>query len=161
MSRIMPLPKAVATAACIAVLSTQLLASSPASRNPQGWYWPFLAYPMYAESHTSSDSLTVTELRVARCGGEDFDRIIAADDLGVPMNQLHNLLLSIARAPNSETGSRASAQLSHTVEAQYPGRFCAASAWVRVVHVSDTSTYRVRAPMLRMATWSFERANGE
>lgn len=157
----MPLPKAIATAACIAVLGTQLFVSSPVSPNPHGWYWPFLAYPMYAESHSGSDSLTVTELRVGHCGAEVFDRIIAADDLGVPPNQLHNLLLSIARAPMSETGSRAAARLSRTVEAQYPGRFCSASAWTRVVRVSDTSTYRVRAPMLRMATWSFERATGE
>lgn len=157
----MPLPKVVATGICIAVLGTQLLVSSPVLPNPHGWYWPFLAYPMYAESHTRSDSLIVTELRVARCGSDVLDTIISADDLGAPRNQLHNLLLSAWRAPESETGARAEARVSRAVEAQYPGRFCTASAWKRVVYVTDPSTYRVRAPMQRVAVWSLERAERE
>ncbi|MBA2683607.1 MAG: hypothetical protein H0X34_14765 [Chthoniobacterales bacterium] len=154
----MPLPKVVATGVCIAVLGTQLLVSSPVSPNLHGWYWPFLAYPMYAESHARSDSLIVAELRAARCGSEAVDQVISARDLGAPRAQLHNLLLSVARAPESETGQRAAARVSRAVEAQYPGQFCAASAWMRIVFVADTSTYRVHAPMQGVAVWSLARA---
>jgi hypothetical protein len=161
MSRVMPLPKIIASGVCIAVLGTQLFLSSPVSPNAHGWYWPFLAYPMYAESHSRSDSLLVMELRVARCGDASLSQIISADDLGAPHNQIHNLLLDIARAPGSEKGKSAAAKVSRAVEARYPGRFCAASAWERVVYVADTSTYRVRAPMRRAATWSLERVESE
>ena len=83
----MPLPKVVAAAVCASVLGTQIAISSPLSPKRLGWYWPFLPYPMYAESHFRSDSLVVPELRVARCGSEEFTAALMTDSLAIPRNQ--------------------------------------------------------------------------
>ena len=149
----MTLPKLVAVAVSTCVLGAQILISSPLSPERHGWYWPFLAYPMYAEAHSLSDSLVVPELRVARCGSDVSSTTLMTDSLAVPRNQLLTLLVVVARAPESEEARSAESKLSRAVEAQYPARYCSASAWMRVVHVADTSTYHVRMPMRRAAVW--------
>jgi len=149
----MTLPKLFAVAVSTCVLGAQILISSPLSPKRHGWYWPFLAYPMYAEAHSLSDSLVVPELRVARCGSDVSSTTLMTDSLAVPRNQLLTLLVVVARAPESEEARSAESKLSRAVEAQYPARYCSASAWMRVVHVADTSTYHVRMPMRRAAVW--------
>lgn len=149
----MPLPKFVASAVCVGVLGAQLAISSPISPERHGWYWPFLAYPMYAEAHFRSDSLSISELRVARCGSHELTTVLMTDSLGVPRNQLLTLLSIAVRAPSSAAARSAEARLSRAVESQYPARFCTASAWVRVAYVADTSTYHVQMPMRRAAVW--------
>ena len=149
----MPLPKVLAAAVCACVLGAQIVISSPISPERHGWYWPFLAYPMYAESHAQSDSLVVPELRVTRCGSDELSATLMTDSLAVPRNQLLTLLVIVARAPESAAGRSAEAKLSRAVESQSPARYCTASAWMRVVHVADTSTYHLRMPMRRAAVW--------
>ena len=157
----MPLPKIVAAGVCIAVLGAQIASSSPFVAGDGVWYWPFLRYSMYANAHASADSLLVSELRVARCGHMDFSRTILADSLGIPPAQLNSLLVMIGRATGATADRDAELKVGRAVEAQYPGRYCAASAWLRVVHVADTSTYTVRAPMRRVAEWTLERGGHE
>jgi hypothetical protein len=149
----MTLPKLVAAAACLFVLGTQIVIAAPFSPERHGWYWPFLAYPMYAESHARTDSLLVSELHVAACGSERVSTLLDTDSLAIPRDQLLMLLVSAARGPESTKGRRAEAQLGRAVEAQYPARYCTASAWIRVVRVADSSTYRLDAPMRIAATW--------
>jgi hypothetical protein len=154
----MTLPKLVAVAVSACVLGAQILISSPLSPERHGWYWPFLAYPMYAEAHSLSDSLVVPELRVTRCGSNASSVTLMTDSLAVPRNQLLTLLVVVARAPDSEEARSAELKLSRAVEAQYPARYCSASAWMRVVHVADTSTYHLRMPMRRAADWPVNQA---
>ena len=149
----MPLPKVVAVGVCATVLGAQLAISSPISPERHGWYWPFLTYPMYAEAHFRSDSLTVSELRVAKCGSNALTTVLMTDSLGAPRSQLLTLLVIAARVPESAAGRGAEAKLSRAVESQYPARYCTASAWVRVAYVADTSTYHVLMPMRRAAVW--------
>jgi hypothetical protein len=75
------------------------------------------------------------------------------DSLAVPRNQLLTLLVVVARAPESEEARRAESKMSRAIEAQYPARYCSASAWMRIVRVADTSTYHLRMPMRRVAVW--------
>ncbi|MEO8880580.1 MAG: hypothetical protein ABI446_09295 [Gemmatimonadaceae bacterium] len=157
----MPLPKIVASGVCIAVLGSQILSSSPGVPGDGLWYWPFLRYSMYANAHVSGDSLLVSELRVARCGLTDFGNILPADSLGIPPVQLGSLLVTIGRAPDAPASQDAERKLGRAIAAQYPGRYCSASAWLRVVYVSDTSTYTVRAPMRRVAEWTLDRLGHE
>jgi hypothetical protein len=154
----MPLPKLVAAIVSLCVLGAQIAISSPISPERHGWYWPFLPYPMYAESHARTDSLVVPELRAAACGSEVFTSILTADSLTTPRNQLVTLLVVAARDPEGAAGKSAEAKLSGAIEAQYPARYCTASAWIRVAHVADTSTYHVRAPMRRAAVWAVNEA---
>ena len=149
----MPLSKIAAAVVGACVLGTQIVIASPISPDRHGWYWPFLAYPMYAEAHSLSDSLVIPELRVAKCGSDAHTTVLMTDSLGVPRNQLLTLLVIAARAPESAKGKSAEMKLSRAVESQYPGRYCAASAWLRVAYVADTSTYHVRMPMQRAAVW--------
>jgi len=149
----MPLPKFVAAAVCASVLGAQVVISSPISPERHGWYWPFLTYPMYAEAHFLSDSLTVTELRVAECGSDALATVLMTDSLAAPRNQLLTLLVIAVRHPESPAGRSAEAKLSRAVESQYPGRYCTASAWARVAYVADTSTYHLQMPMRRAAVW--------
>ena len=149
----MTLPKLAAAAACAFVLGAQIVIASPISPERHGWYWPFLAYPMYAESHARTDSLLVPELHVAVCGSDRVSALLDTDSIAIPRNQLLTLLVSAARAPESTKGRLAEARLSRAVEAQYPARYCTASAWIRVVRVDDSSTYRLHAPMRVAATW--------
>ena len=157
----MPIPKAVAAGVCIAALGAQILSSSPFAAGDGSWYWPFLRYSMYANAHASADSLLVPELRVARCGTTELRDRMTPDALGIPPPQLSALLVVIGRAPDAAAGQMAEAKVGRAVEAQYPGHYCAASAWLRVVHVADTSTYTVRAPMRRVAEWALERGGHE
>ncbi|HEV7706318.1 MAG TPA: hypothetical protein VGO46_18620 [Gemmatimonadaceae bacterium] len=149
----MPLPKLVAAGVCAGILGAQIVISSPISPERHGWYWPFLAYPMYAEAHTRSDSLVVPELRVAKCGSDALTTVLMTDSLAVPRNQLLTLLVIAVRAPESAKARSAEARLSRAVDAQYPGQYCTASAWVRVAYVADTSTYHVHMPMQRALVW--------
>ena len=157
----MPLPKLVAATVCASILGAQIVISSPISPERHGWYWPFLAYPMYAESHTRRDSLVVPELRVAKCGSEALTTVLMTDSLAVPRNQLLTLLVIAARSPESANARRAEARLSGAVDSRYPGQYCSASAWMRVAYVSDTSTYHVRVPMRRAAVWPVNRSGGK
>ena len=157
----MPLPKFVAAGICASVLGAQLVISSPISPERHGWYWPFLAYPMYAEAHMLSDSLVVPELRVATCGSDALTTVLMTDSLAVPRNQLLTLLALAVRAPESAKARSAEWKLSRAVESQYPGRYCEASAWVRVAYVADTSTYHVEMPMRRAAVWPVNEAGAK
>ena len=149
----MPLPKLIVAAVCASILGAQIVIASPISPERHGWYWPFLAYPMYAESHSLTDSLVVPELRVAKCGSEALTTVLMTDSLAVPRNQLLTLLVVAVRGPQSTNARSAEARLSRAVDAQYPGQYCTASAWVRVAYVADTSTYHVEMPMRRAAVW--------
>ncbi|MDQ2768792.1 MAG: hypothetical protein M3Y30_16750 [Gemmatimonadota bacterium] len=149
----MPLPKVVAAAVCASVLGAQFAIASPLSPERHGWYWPFLPYPMYSESHFRSDSLVVPELRVARCGSDEFTATLMTDSLAIPRSQLLTLLVAVRRAPASAAARSGEALLGRAVEAEYPAQYCTASAWVRVVYVADTSTYELRGPMRRAAVW--------
>jgi hypothetical protein len=157
----MPLSKFAAAAVGACVLGTQIVIASPISPERHGWYWPFLAYPMYAEAHYQSDSLVVPELHVARCGTDTHSTVLMTDSLGVPRNQLLTLLVIAVRAPESADGKSAESKLSRAVEAQYPGLYCAASAWVRVAYVADTSTHHVRMPMRRAAVWPMSESGAK
>jgi hypothetical protein len=157
----MPLPKLVAAAVCIGVLGAQIFIASPASPNRNGWYWPFLPYPMYAKAHARSDTVVVPQLRLAECGGAKADEILPEDSLGVPLGQLLSSLTTIARVPESAAAKSAAGRLSRAIEAQYPGRYCTASAWVRTVYVADTSTYDLHEPMRRAAEWAVNREGPE
>ena len=150
----MALPKSVAAAACIGILGAQIAIASPPFLNRYGWHWPFLPYPMYALAHARSDSLVLSELRAAECGRDSVSGVITPESLGTPLYQLPNLLTSIARAPESEAAHKAMGRVSRAVEAQYPGRYCSASAWVRTVFVADTATHGLNRPMHRSATWA-------
>jgi hypothetical protein len=150
----MPLPKFVAVGVCAGVLGAQLLVSFPITRYSRGWYWPFLPYPMYSVPHAETDTLVVAQLRVSPCGGTERSTIMPAEELGVPLDQMTQSLVSIARAPAGVEERGESARLSRAIDAQYPGRYCAASAWLRVVRVSDSSTHHVDGPMRLAARWT-------
>jgi hypothetical protein len=150
----MPLPKVIAAAVCIGVLGVQGVIASPPLLARYGWNWPFLPYPMYAMAHARADSLVVSELRVASCGSESFSHVITPESLGTPLYQLPVLVTVIARAPESDAARGAMGKVSRAVEAQFPGRYCSASAWVRTVFVADTATYALDSPMRRVAVWT-------
>jgi hypothetical protein len=149
----MPLPKVVAAAACIGVLGAQLAVATPLAPD-RSWYWPFLPYPMYARAHAQSDTLVVPELRVSECADTRAEVALPARELGAPLRQVTTLLATIARAPNTLAADSARGRLSRAIEAQYPARYCKASAWVRTVRVSDPETYGLAAPMHRAASWT-------
>ena len=150
----MPLPSYIAAGICAAVLGAQLLVSFPINRYTRGWYWPFMPYPMYSVAHGAGDSLVVAQLRVATCGRNDLSTILTAEDLGIPLDQLTQALVLVARTPAMTQGTTQTARLSRAIEAQHPGRYCAASAWTRVVRVSDSATHYVDAPMHFVARWT-------
>jgi len=149
----MPLPKVVATAAIIGILGAQSAIGSPAFLSRYGWNWPFLAYPIYATAHARTDSLVVAELRVSECGRAMATTVMPPESLGTPLYQLPNLMIAIARAPGSDAARDAMRKVSRVVDAEFPGRYCSASAWVRTVFVADTATYALDAPMHRAAEW--------
>ncbi|MEP7088089.1 MAG: hypothetical protein ABI884_12360 [Gemmatimonadota bacterium] len=157
----MPLPKYIAGVVCVSVLGAQVIASSSGSSNRHGWYWPFLAYPMYAESHARSDTLVIPELRVDACAKGAPGATLTSDSLSTPHNQLGALLIAAARAPGSSAAKGAEAKLSRAVEAQYPARFCRASAWIGVVRVGDTSTHHLDLPMRGVVTWPVNGGGSE
>jgi hypothetical protein len=148
----MPIPKLVAIAACIGILGAQLAVALPFASD-RSWYWPFLPYPMYAQAHSRSDTLVVPQLRVTECGGATRDVILSASALGAQIHQLRGLLSVVARVPGSDSAIIARGVLSRAIEAQFPARYCEASAWVRTVRVADTSTYGLHNPMRRAAAW--------
>jgi hypothetical protein len=154
----MPLPKLVAAAVCVGVLGAQVAIASPASSDQHGWYWPFLPYPMYALAHVRSDTLVVPQLRATECAGAKSHVILTEDSLGAPHSQLLSTLGTISRVPESEVARRAAGRLSGAIEAQYPGRFCTASAWVRTVYIADTATYDLDRPLRRAAEWAVNGA---
>lgn len=157
----MPVPKAVAGAVCIAVLGAQIATSSPLVAGGGVWYWPFVRYSMYADAHARRDSLLVSELRAAQCGHTERTDTILPESLGIPPSQLGSLLVMIGRAPDAPASQDAKLKVGRAVEAQYPGRYCSASAWLRIVYVADTSMYVVRAPMRRVAEWTLDRVGRE
>jgi hypothetical protein len=146
----MSVRRLAAASLCVAILGAQLRASLPISRVTNGWYWPFLSYPMYAIAHDRSDSLLVAELRVTTCASPAITTVASVDSLGVPSAELNTALSAIAREPSAR-GERAVARV---VDAQFPGRYCGASVWTRTVRVSDSATHHLRAPMRSAATWS-------
>ena len=150
----MQLPKFVAAGVCAAVLGAQLWVSLPVSKNVRSWYWPFLPYPMYGVAHTSSDSFLVPELRVAACGSAELTTVVGQDGLGIWTEQLNTMLSGIARDTTGASAGHATAKLSRAIDAQFPGRYCTASVWLRVVSVADTSTHHVSAPKRLAVTWS-------
>lgn len=150
----MPLPKVVATAVCIGVLGVQGAMASPPLVARYGWNWPFLPYPMYAMAHARADSLVVSELRVADCSRVPAITVMTPELLGTPLYQLPGLMITIARAPESDAARAAMGKVSRAVAAQFPGRYCSASAWVRTVFVADTATYALGRPMRRAAEWT-------
>lgn len=155
----MPLPKFVASGVCAAVLGAQLWVSFPISTNVRGWYWPFLPYPMYGVAHKSSDYFIVPELRAAACGRAELTTPLGQEQLGIWTEQLNTMLIGIAHDSSSAGGRRATAMLSRAIDAQFPGRYCTASIWLRVVTVADTSTHHVTAPMRLAVTWSIPDAS--
>lgn len=157
----MPLPKFVAAAVCVGVLGVQISIASPISPDRNGWYWPFLPYPMYARSHARMDTVVVPELRATKCVDSKADVILTEDSLGAPHSQLESSVTTIARVPESEAAKRAAGRLSEAIEAQYPGRYCAASAWVRTVYLADSATYDLQRPLRRAAEWAVNRVGQE
>ena len=152
----MPLPKLVAASLCAGVLGVQLAVAIPPASD-RSWYWPFLPYPMYSKAHAHSDSLIVAELRVRECGESKSDVILNASVFGTPLHQLTALLTTIARAPDSNSANVAKARLGRAIEAEFPARYCAASAWARTVRVADPLTYDLHNPMRRAAVWKLNR----
>jgi hypothetical protein len=157
----MPLAKVVATAVCVGVLGVQGVIASPPLLPRYGWNWPFLPYPMYAMAHARADSLVVSELRVADCSRVPATTVMSPELLGTPLYQLPNLTVTIARAPESDAARAAMGKISRAVEAQFPGRYCSASAWVRTVRVGDTATYALGTPMRRAAEWTLSGHGGK
>ena len=153
--------KVVASFVCIAILGAQLRASLPISRVTNGWYWPFLSYPMYAIAHERGDSLVVSELRIASCATPAVTTIADVDSLGVSRAELGALLSDIARHRGAGAGRSLRERMTRVVDAQFPGRFCEASVWTRTVLVADTATHHLRAPMHRAAEWAMNRTGGE
>jgi hypothetical protein len=153
----MPLPKLVAAVVCAGILGTQIVIASPMSPD-RSWYWPFLPYPMYSRAHTVSDTIVVAQLRASECVSASNETILSERSLGAPLHQLVSLVTTIARAPESDTAAVARERLSGAIEAQYPGRYCAASAWVRTTRVADGATYDLRGPMHRAAAWTLNDA---
>ena len=152
----MPLPKLLVTVACVAVLATQFAVATPLAAD-RSWYWPFLPYPMYSKAHARSDTLIVSQLRVRACGESKREEILEASTLGAPLQQLTSLLTKIARAPDSDTANEAKGRLGRAIEAEFPARYCAASAWARTVRVADPLTYDLHNPMRRAAVWNLNR----
>jgi hypothetical protein len=155
----MPLPKVVAASVCAAVLGAQLWVSIPISKELRGWYWPFLPYPMYAVPHNRSAYFIAPELRVAVCGHSQLTTVMGQGELGVGSEMLTTMLTGIAHNPSAPAAARSTAQLSRAIEAQFPGRYCTASMWLRVVKVADTSTHHVTGPMRLTLTWPIDSAS--
>lgn len=157
----MQLPKLVAVAVCTVILGAQLRASFPITRVTNGWYWPFLSYPMYAIAHERTDSLLVPELRVTTCEPRARARILTAYELGPPQPQLTSLLLAIARDSASAHERPLREKMARVLDARFPGQFCSAAVWTRTVFVDDAATQHLRAPMRRVAEWTMSRTSGE
>lgn len=149
----MPLPKLLAAAACISLLGAQLSVAFPPA-SVRTWYWPFLPYPMYSTAHALSDTLIVPQLRAGECANATHEVTLDATTLGAPLHALAGLLTTIAHAPDSEEATDAKRRISRAVEAEFPARYCTASAWARTIRVADTATYDLRTPMHRVAVWN-------
>jgi hypothetical protein len=149
----MPLPKVVATAACVAMLGAQLAVATPLA-SERSWYWPFLPYPMYAKAHVASDTLVVPQLRVRECGHAAPEEVLDASALGTPLHRLRSVLTIIVGAPGSASADSAKDRIGRAIEAEFPGRYCSASAWARVVRVADTATYGLHSQMRRAVAWN-------
>jgi hypothetical protein len=149
----MPLPKLIVVSICTGVLGAQLAVAIPPAPD-RGWYWPFLPYPMYSKAHARSDTLIVPQLRVSQCGELQSGRILSANALGIPLHRMTDFLTTIARAPDSGSAAGAKARLGRAIEAEFPARYCSASAWVRVVRVADTATYGLHNQMRRVVAWN-------
>jgi hypothetical protein len=156
----MLLPKLIAVAVCAGVLGAQLALAIPPAPD-RSWYWPFLPYPMYSKAHASSDTLIVPQLRVRACGDSSHEVILDANTLGAPLHHLTALLTTIARAPGSDSASDAQGRLGRAIEAEFPARYCAASAWARTVRVDDPSTYDLHNAMHRVAVWDVNRTDSK
>jgi hypothetical protein len=156
----MPLPRIIAVSICTGVLGVQLAVAVPPA-SERSWYWPFLPYPMYSRSHARSDTLIVPQLRVRACGESTREEILDASTLGAPLHQLRSLLTMIVRAPNSDTANIARGRLARAIEAEFPARYCAASAWTRTVRVGDQSTYDLDNTMHLASEWELNRAGSK
>jgi hypothetical protein len=156
----MPLPKLIAAAACIGILGAQLSVAFPPASD-RSWYWPFLPYPMYSQAHARSDTLVVPQLRAGECADPTHEVILDATTLGAPLHQLTGLLTTIVRAPGSAAAGGSEGRLARAIEAEYPARYCVASAWVRTIRVADTATYDLHAPLRRVAVWSVNPAESK
>ena len=156
----MPLPRLVAISVCAGLLGAQLAVAIPPASD-RSWYWPFLPYPMYARAHARSDTVVVPQLRARECGESKPEVILSSSVLGVPLHQLTALLITIARAPGSDAANDAKTRLARAIEAEYPARYCSASAWARTIRINDPSTYDLHDPMHMAAVWELNRTEAK
>lgn len=102
----MGLPKVFAAAFCAAVISLQAYALIP-GRGGNGWFWPFVNYPMYSRTHHLGDSFSRLDLRAVFCAPEVAARSISGEHLHVKWAAYKLTLLQAAGLLDTATPAAA------------------------------------------------------
>ncbi len=127
----MGLPKVFAAAFCAAVVALQAYTMLP-GRAGNGWYWPFVNYPMYSRTHRAGDSFSRLDLRAVPCTPGGAGRPISGEHLRVKWAPYKLMLLEAAGLRDTSTpevAERAIARLRTLAATRLPFQTCRLQLW--------------------------------
>jgi hypothetical protein len=129
-------------------------------RPTDGWYWPFLDYPMYSWPQPKGSVYLDYAFRVQPCepGGES--REIHRDAVGMEYFQFHQLLdqaASVADPWHPRQVAQARGTLSRLVLERIDAGACTGEVWVQRHHMEDGVGHQASEWELARA-WSLRSA---
>lgn len=125
--------KLFATAFCAAVIACQAYAIF-SRLGYNNWYWPFVNYPMYSDSHRRGESFSSLDLRVLPCSSEAKPLSVSSGELHVKWATFDRLLYEAAGLRDTTspaTAERASIRLHRLATTQLSMPVCAVELWRR------------------------------
>ena len=130
----MTLRRACAIVVIISVLGVQAWTMLPPGSPPQGRYWPFMDYPMYATARRVGDSLVRYDLRVDTCEPGAEPMSTSSRDLRLGQSRLPHLLAMAAR-PSTDRDQRplAAADTIRILVRRVEPRVCAVQIWRQIL----------------------------
>lgn len=132
--------KLVASLIIAGVLSFQLVALASAKFST-GWYWPFMAYPMYSMPHYRGEVFVQHRIVGVPCAGGEQPREIGHADLGLKRFAYYDQLRRVAGPQSAarqdpsrldgEVSAAARRELSLLMSHQLAEPYCRAQLWER------------------------------
>jgi hypothetical protein len=153
----MNLAKLFAIAFCGAALLVQAyMVVTPLRRKNayQNYYWPFVNYPMYSDSHRMGESFSTLDLRVVPCGPDAKPVQVRSTQLRVKWKPYEQMIFQAARLRDTNStapAERAARHLRHYVATRLSFPACTVQLWSQTFRIGPhgleppDTTWRVAA----------------
>ncbi|HEX5385191.1 MAG TPA: hypothetical protein VFW66_00675 [Gemmatimonadales bacterium] len=147
--------KLLASLFCASILCVQAKEALSTFRY-NNWYWPFVNYPMYSDSHRMGDSVVLVQVRAVPCGQASTGDTVTFGQFHVIRYNFEALIQRAAQFPgwSAEQADTAQRTLDRLAQRNLNPSPCHMQIWARTIRIGRNGPDTTGSAPKLLRSWS-------